>query len=158
MSATANVPLDDSSARRRAAPASSLHALHVVEYALSAPNPRRRRTWLHRVATAVDALACALDQQIHVEANSIGPLCEIALCAPRYATRITRLRQEQHDLRVAVASIREHIDEHSDLPIDTADIRDRLAAVANRYRHHLADEADLIYDATGININAAQAP
>src|SRR5690242_20420189 len=34
----------------------SLHALHVLEYALSAPAPRRERTWLHRVTVALDAL------------------------------------------------------------------------------------------------------
>ena len=39
----------------------SQHALHVVEYALSAPAPRRERTWLHRLTIAIDALSDAID-------------------------------------------------------------------------------------------------
>ena len=131
----------------------SLHALHVLEYALSAPVPRRERTWLHRVTLAVDALAAALDRQIHAEDESLGLLSEIALCEPRYATQIRRLRQEQIDLAIAVASLREQIEPNPELPIDTADVRDRLATLARRYRQHRAREADLIYEAVGVELD-----
>lgn len=129
----------------------SVRALQVVEYALSAPAPRRQRTWLHRVTTAVDALARSLDRQVDGDA-SLGLLAEIALSHPDYATQIHRLRQEQRDLRIAVASIREQIEDHPELPIDTSDVRDRLATIAHRYRQHRAREADLIYLATAIDV------
>ena len=64
--------------QRRAA----LHAIHVLEYALTAPAPRRHRTWLHRVAVAVDALYTAL--RVHADSNdtSLTLLDEIALSDP----------------------------------------------------------------------------
>ena len=131
----------------------SLHALHVLEYALSAPVPRRERTWLHRVTIALEALAVALDRQIHAEDVSLGLLSEIALCEPQYATQIQRLRQEQIDLAIAVASLREQIEPNPELPIDTADVRDRLASLARRYRQHRARESDLIYEAVGLELD-----
>ena len=131
----------------------SLHALHVLEYALSAPVPRRERTWLHRVTIALEALAVALDRQIHAEDVSLGLLSEIALCEPQYATQIQRLRQEQIDLAIAVASLREQIEPTPELPIDTADVRDRLASLARRYRQHRARESDLIYEAVGLELD-----
>jgi len=132
----------------------SLRALHVLEYALSAPAPRRERTWLHRVTVALDALAAALDRQIRADDQSLGLLSEIALCEPQYATQIHRLLQEQVDLAIAVASLREQIEPHPELPIDTADVRDRLATVARRYRQHRARESDLIYEAVGLELDA----
>jgi len=138
----------------REARQASLHALHVLEYALSAPAPRRERTWLHRVTIALDALAAALDRQIRAEDQSLGLLSEIALCQPGYATQIHRLLQEQADLAIAVASLREQIEPHPELPIDTADVRDRLATVARRYRQHRARESDLIYDAIGLELDS----
>jgi hypothetical protein len=130
----------------------SLHALHVLEYALAAPAPRRERTWLHRVVVALEALATALDAQIHAEDDSLGLLSEIALCEPNYATQICRLRPEPADLAIAVASLREQIEPSPELPIDTADVRDRLATLARRYRQHRARESDLVYEALGLEL------
>ena len=60
----------------------SLRALHVLEDALSAPAPRRQRTWLHRVTYAVDALATALEEQTSADKDTLDLLAEIALCQP----------------------------------------------------------------------------
>ncbi|MDP9463292.1 MAG: hypothetical protein M3P52_01605 [Actinomycetota bacterium] len=128
----------------------ALHALHVLEYALNAPAPRRHRTWLHRVTIAVDALRFALDAQLHTDDDSIHLLTELALSEPTYAIRIERLRHELLDLTVAVASLREQIEPDPTIDIDPADIRDRLANITRRFRQHQAREADLIYEAMGI--------
>jgi hypothetical protein len=130
----------------------SLRALHALEDALSAPAPRRQRTWLHRVTYAVDALATALDEQARAGAETVDLLSEVALCEPRYIAQIERLRQEQLDLRIAVSSLREQIEPDPEFPIDTADIRDRLASIARRYRQHRAREADLVYEAVSIDL------
>ena len=145
--------VDRAAERARDARQASLHALHVLEFALSAPAPRRERTWLHRVMIALDALADALDRQIHAEDESLGLLSEIALCEPKYSTQIHRLWQEQVDLAIAVASLREQIEPNPELPIDTADVRDRLATIARRYRQHRARESDLIYEAVGLELD-----
>ena len=132
----------------------ALHALHVLEYALNAPAPRRHRTWIHRVSVAVDALKRALDAQLHTHPDDLlDLLAEIALSEPGYAIRIQRLRQELLDLTVAVASLREQIEPDPTIDIDPADIRDRLATITRRFRQHQAREADLIYEATGIDLD-----
>ena len=132
----------------------ALHALHVLEYALSAPAPRRHRTWIHRVSVAVDALKRALDAQLHLrDDDSLDLLAELALSEPGYAIRIQRLRQELLDLMVAVASLREQIEPDPTIDIDPADIRDRLATITRRFRQHQAREADLVYEATGIDLD-----
>ena len=141
----------DVSAERRAA----LHALHVLEYALTAPSPRRHRTWLHRVSIAVEALNVALRAQLPTTVHSVRLLDEIALSHPEYIARVQRLRQELLDLTIAVASLREQIEPDPTIDIDPADIRDRLSTITRQFRQHQAREADLVYEATGVEIDGA---
>ena len=131
----------------------SLHALHLLEYALSAPAPRRHRTWVHRVQVAVDTLGRALQEQLRNDDESLGLLSEVALSRPSYAVRVQRLRQELVDLTIALASLREQIEPDPEFGVDPNDIRDRLATITRRFRQHRAREADLIYEATGIDLD-----
>ena len=136
----------------RSSHAASLRALHVAEYALSAPAPRRERTWLHRLTIAVDALADAIDRQIADNDNSLGLLGEIALSEPEHIDAIFHLRNEQRALRVATASLREQLDERPELPIEIAGISERFTALAHQFRQHHAREAELIHATLGIDI------
>ena len=144
--------IDRAAAATRCGHDAALHALQVVEYALTAPAPRRERTWRHRLTIAVNALADAIDQQIADNDNSIGLLAEIALTQPERLDAIIDLRNEQRALRVAIASVREQLDEHTELPIDTTDIRQRFAYVALQFRQHHTREAELIHTSLGIDI------
>ena len=137
----------------RAERQTALHALHVLEYALAAPAPRRHRTWLHRVTVAIEALHTALRQQLHAADGPIRLLDEIALSQPSYLPRVQHLRQELLDLTIAVASLREQIEPDPTIAIDPAAIRDRLGTVATRFREHQAREADLVYEATGREVD-----
>jgi hypothetical protein len=131
----------------------ALHALHVLEYALTAPAPRRHRTWLHRVTVAVDALYAALHVQIHAVDDPLHLLDEIALSNPSYLTRIQHLRQELLDLTIAVASLREQIEPDPVIEIDPEGIRERLSTITQQFRNHQAREADLVYEATGLELD-----
>jgi hypothetical protein len=146
--------LDLLAADVRAERQAALRALHVLEYALAAPAPRRHRTWLHRVTVAVDALLVALRVQVPKADQPVRLLDEIALCHPTYLPRIQRLQQELMDLTIAVASLREHIEPGPAIEIDPTDIRDRLSAVTARFREHQAREADLVYEAIGWELDA----
>ena len=126
-----------------------MHALHVVEFALVAPAPRRHRTWLHRVTVAVDALHAALRAQLPAADGPMRLLDEIALSHPDYLARIEQVQQDLLDLTIAVAFLREQIEPDPTIAIDPADIRGRLGVVAARFREHQAREADLVYEATG---------
>lgn len=136
----------------------SLHALQVVEYALAAPAPRRERTWLHRLKIAVDALADAVDQQIHDDDNSVGLLSEIALSEPAHLDAVLDLRNDQRALRVAISSILELLEDGAESAIDPTDIRDRLAKVAFHYRQHQTREAELIHTTLNIDVTEPTDP
>jgi hypothetical protein len=148
---TAELPMTFTTARgqRQAA----LRALHVLEYALAAPAPRRHRTWLHRVTVAADALHTALHEQLAVADEPIRLLDEIALCHPSYLPRIQQLQQELLDLTIAVASLREQIEPDPTITINPTDIRERLSTLTQQFREHQAREADLVYEAIGHDLH-----
>ena len=101
------------------------------KYALTVPAPRRHRTWLHRVSTALDALRSALDTQLHAHQDSIDLLAELASSEPDHAIPIERLRQELLDLSIAVASLREQIEPEPVITVDPGGIRDQRARIAD---------------------------
>lgn len=144
--------LDPAVESTRAGRFDTLDALHALEEALDAPTPRRERTWLHRVLAAVDVLSATLDAQAATDREAQSLLTEISRDDPRFAPRVDRLRAEQADLRIALTSLRDQLAPEASLPVDTADIRDRLASLARRLRAHRAREADLVYEAVNIDL------
>ena len=147
-------PLDVLAADVRAERQAALRALHVLEYALAAPAPRRHRTWLHRVTVAVDALHTALHAQLPKADDPIRLLDEIALAHPNYIPPIERLQQELLDLTIAVESLREQIEPDPAIALDPTEIRDRLSTLTKQFREHQAREADLVYEAIGRELDA----
>ncbi|MCU1364384.1 MAG: hypothetical protein JWL72_2203 [Ilumatobacteraceae bacterium] len=135
----------------------ALHAIHVLEYALTAPAPRRHRTWIHRVIVAVEALHATLHDQMQAS-ESIGLLDEIALTHPEHLARIDRLREDVLDLTIAVASLREQVEPDPTIDVNPDDVRDRLATITRQFRQHQAAEADLVYQATGIELDRPNRP
>jgi len=132
----------------------TMEALHALEDALGAPAPRRERTWLHRVLAALDVLSAMLDSQAAGdEAQSL--LTEIRREDPRLAPRVDRLRAEQADLRIAITSLRDQLAPDATVPVDTADIRDRLASLARRLRAQRARESDLVYEAVNVDLGVS---
>ena len=148
-------PFDVLAADVREERQAALHALHVLEYALAAPTPRRQRTWLHRVTVAVEALHTALHAQLPKADDPIRLLDEIALCHPGYLPQIQQLQQELLDLTIAVASLREQIEPDPIIQINPTDIRERLSTLTKRFREHQAREADLVYEAIGQELDEA---
>ncbi|HUF97781.1 MAG TPA: hypothetical protein VMM60_06590 [Ilumatobacter sp.] len=144
--------LDELAADARAERQTALHALHVLEYALDAPTPRRHRTWLHRLTVAVDALHVALRAQLPQADGPIRLLDELALTHPSCIPRIEHLQQELLDLTITVASLRELLEPDPAIDIDPAEIRDRLGKVNQRFREHQASEATLVHEVTGLRI------
>jgi hypothetical protein len=133
----------------------TMEALHALEDALDAPTPRRERTWLHRVLAALDVLSDMLDSQAANDQDTSGLLTEIRRDDPRLGPRVDRLRAEQADLRIAITSLRDQLAPDAAIPVDTADIRDRLAALARRLRAQRARESDLVYEAVNIDLGVS---
>ena len=102
---------------------------------------------------AVDALGQALKTQLHAGDETIGLLDEIVLSEPSYADAVEHNRRELIDLSIALASLREQLEADPELCVHPGDVRDRLATLTRRFRQHRANEADLIYKTTGIDVN-----
>jgi hypothetical protein len=131
----------------------AMRALHILEYALAAPPPRRHRTWLHRVTIAIDALHVALQALLPSADESIGLLDEIALTHPVYVPRIRQLQQQLLDLTIAAAALREQVEPDPTIDINPSNIRDRLSALTTQFREYQAREADLVYQAIGRDLD-----
>jgi hypothetical protein len=132
---------------------SSLDALHVLEAALSEPAPTRQQHWIEAVRAALDSLRTFLDAQAEGDSEEASLLSEIASDEPRLIPRIDRLRRQHQALRESVqATLDELATQADDDHIDAADIRDRVAELARRLRHHRSQESDLIYEAVNINL------
>lgn len=144
---------DELAAHLQAERQTALRALEVLEYALTAPPPRRHRTWVHRVRVAVDALHVALQAQVPRPDDPLRLLDEIALAHPAFIEQIKRLQQDLRDLTIAVASLREHLEDDSVVVIDPADVRERLEALTTQFHRHQEGEATLVYETMGRNID-----
>ncbi len=119
----------------------------------TAPPPRRHRTWVHRVRVAVDALHVALQAQVPRPDDPLRLLDEIALAHPAFIERVKRLQQDLRDLTIAVASLREHLEDDSAVVIDPADVSERLGALTTQFHRHQEGEATLVYETMGRNID-----
>ena len=147
-----NDVLDPAVKVSRAGRFDTMEALHALEDALDAPTPRRERTWLHRVLSTLDVLSDMLDAQTVSDLDTSSLLTEIRRDDPRLGPRVDRLRAEQADLRIAITSLRDQLAPDAAIPVDTADIRDRLASLARRLRAQRARESDLVYEAVNIDL------
>lgn len=139
-------------ARSRADRSASNDALALLEGALAAPTPTRERAWRDEVVERLDAFIVALDEQAETDLGDTSLLNEIAADHPRLHSRVMQLHAEHRDLRDSASSLRGQITGHDGT--DTADIRDRLAGLAHRFRRHRARESDLVYEAINLDLGA----
>ena len=148
-------------ARSRSGRQASHDTLTILEAALSAPTPNRQTEWRDEVVAALDAFIVAIDEQARADQADTSLLSEIANDQPRLRPRILRLHAEHRDRRDTASSLRAQIaggagahSEDAAEAVDTADIRDRLAALALQYRRHRARETDLVYEAINLDLGA----
>lgn len=148
-------PLQGAARTSRTDRNTSLDALHALEAALAEPAASRRHQWVGAVQTALEVLRDALDTQAAGDSEAASLLSEIAVDEPRLIPRIERLRRQHQGLRDGVRAVLAELAAQTDHDhVDSDDIRDRVAELARRLRHHRAQEADLIYEAVNINLGA----
>lgn len=141
--------------------AASQAALGALERALAAPTPGREREWLEAVIDTLSTFIRALDDQARSDLGDQSLLAEIGRTHPRFAPRIRGLHHEHSDLRAAAGSLQTQAAFAADdtgQEIDIADFRERLAAIARRYRQHRARETDLVYEATSVDLTDGRQP
>lgn len=133
----------------------SLDALDALEAALAAPAPSRELSWRSDVVDALDVFLAALVDQSESDLGPDSLLSEIGRDQPRLVPRIQRLHEEHRDLRTQAASLRRQLeacDGDTSADVDPADVRDRLADLARRYRRHRSRESDLVYESVTIDL------
>lgn len=130
-------------------------ALSELEQALASPVPGREGPWRAAVVAALDDLVAALDRQSESDLEAGSLLDEIGLERPRLISRIHFLHGEHRSLRVAVATLRDRLHatgDTGDRGVDHAEVREQLSDLGRRYRRHRAHEADLVYEATNVDL------
>jgi ATP phosphoribosyltransferase regulatory subunit HisZ len=124
----------------------TLMAMHKLEASLGNPAPGRQGPWRNEVRSALAVLSDATAQEAE---NSVAPdslLSDIARTQPRLRNRVRALRLHYRQLQESIASLQRELAE-DDVPVDFADIRQRLAWALTGLRHQRARESDLIYEA-----------
>ena len=150
-------PLQAAAQTSRSDRNTSLDALHALEAALSEPAPNRHPEWIDTVRGALEELQEALDAQAAGDNETASLLSEIASDEPRLIPRIDRLRRQHKSLRDGVQATLDELGAQADHDhLDTAEIRDRVAELARRLRHHRAQETDLIYEAVNLNLGIGE--
>ena len=105
-----------------------------------------------RVLATLDVLSNMLNAQTASDQDTSSLLTEIRRDDPRLGPRVDRLRDEHADLQIAITSLRDQLAPDAGIPVDTSDIRDRLASLARRLRAQRARESDLVYEAVNIDL------
>jgi hypothetical protein len=150
---TSTLGTDSRITESRANRETSNDALEVLETAFAAPGPGRELDWIKRVGASLDTFIAAIEHQSATSRSEAGLLSQIAIREPRLGWRIDRLERELDDLKASARSLREQITPEQDNPrVDVPDIRNRLMALANRYRSHRARETDLVYEAIAVDL------
>lgn len=137
--------------RSREGRVASDDALAALEDALASGSPGRESAWLDRVLEALAVLARSLDQQMFSDQTDHSLLEEIRRDHPRFAGRIDHLHQEQEAMRTEVDMLHAELNAR-ERAVNVASVRNRLAELGRRYRHHRARAADLVLEAVNVDL------
>jgi len=123
----------------------ALAAMHRLEAALESAAFGREHEWREEVLVSLTILHAV---SVQAEDEAVRPdslLSDIAWNQPRLRNRVRGIRTQYRQLRDTIEAI---LSEHSDgAPVDSADLRNRLAWILSAIRHVRSRESDLIYEA-----------
>jgi hypothetical protein len=126
----------------------TLAAIHQLEAALGQAAPGREATWRKNVVAALAVLRDATRDEDHNANEPDSLLSDIKRTQPLLGTRVRALRAHYRQLRDAIESLLQELeDRRNDDATDYGDIRQRAAWVLAALRHQRARESDLIYEA-----------
>jgi len=123
----------------------ALTAMHRLEAALESAAFGREHEWREEVLASLTTLHAV---SVQAEDEAVRPdslLSDIAWNQPRLRNRVRGIRTQYRQLRDTIEAI---LSEHSGgAPVDSADLRNRLAWILSAIRHVRSRESDLIYEA-----------
>jgi hypothetical protein len=153
-------PLHDRSAEQQAALDVSrgdrdraLHAMHALEAASATAGPGRDKEWRDAIIAALDDLVEAIAEQQASYADPESLMAQLAQDDPRLRTWVRQLHHRWSGLEAATRDLAMDLrdaDTAGSRSID--DVREQVRWLSAALQHHRAREADLIFDALGVNI------
>jgi hypothetical protein len=133
----------------------TLEAMHALETAVGGAASRQDDGWKVAVDAAFEQLATAFAEQRASYHDATSLLAQIAQDDPRLRTFVRQLHHRFDELSGAAATLREQLARARSLDAWTiADVRDQTRWLMTALHHHRAREADLVFDALGIDLSA----
>ncbi|WP_182867514.1 hypothetical protein [Stieleria mannarensis] len=131
-----------------------LMASHRAEACLTAPAPGRESDWRDSVYRALTLLRASMGEASERGESAGGLIAELKVKGGKYYHRVDRLQQEFDEMVRRCEATIEHLRcEGEGESIDYADIRQRVTWLLTSLKHHQAREADLVYEAHGLDLS-----
>lgn len=129
-----------------------LMATHRTEACLTAPAPGRETSWNSAVVESLGLLRASLTQASERGESAGGLIADLKSEGSKYFHRVDRLQQEFSEMIRRCDATIEHLQSLGDNEaVDYSDIRQRITWLLTSLKHHQAREADLIYEAYGLD-------
>lgn len=130
-----------------------LMATHRAEAALTAPAPGREAQWKENVHQALSLVRASLGEASRRGESAGGLIADLKTVGSQYYHRVERLQREFDEMIRRCDATIEHLESQGDEElVDYADIRQRVTWLLTSLKHHQAREADLVYEAYGLDI------
>ena len=130
-----------------------LIASHRAEACLTAPAPAREPQWRDQVYQSLNLLRASLREASQRGESAGGLIADLKSTSDKYYHRVSRLQQEFDEMIRRCDATIEHLRSQGDEEsIDYADIRQRVTWLLTSLKHHQAREADLVFEAYGLDI------
>lgn len=134
-----------------------LMASHRAEACLTAPAPGRERQWLESVYQALSLLRTSLGEASELGESAGGLIAKLKSEGRMYFHRADQLQQEFDEMVRRCDATIEHLRSQGDTEaIDYSDIRQRITWLLTSLKHHQAREADLVFEAYGLDLGVGE--
>jgi hypothetical protein len=131
----------------------ALDAMRTLEAAAGQAGPGRDQAWREAVIAALGQLLGALTEQQATYEDPASLMAQVAQDEPRLRTWVRQLQRRWRELADSTRDQMQALQaaEREETP-SVADVREQLCWLMNALHHHRAREADLIFEALGIDI------
>jgi hypothetical protein len=128
-------------------------AMRRLEAAAGQAGPGREQAWREAVIAGLQQLLAALAEQQSSYDDPASLMAQIAQDEPRLRTWVRQLQHRWRELAVSTRSLMEALQAAGDEGTPSvADVREQLRWLMSALHHHRAREADLIFEALGIDV------
>jgi hypothetical protein len=134
----------------------ALDAMHALEAASATAGPGREQEWRNAVVSALEHLTGAIAEQHASYEHPESLMAQLAQDDPRLRTWVRQLHHRWSGLASATRDLALDLrDAHAAGFRSIDDIREQVRWLSAALQHHRAREADLIFQALGVDMSAA---